>query len=52
MMYVPKGMPDYRHPSYVDRAAEEIRLVLRASQAGRSSERRRATGERKRCTRS
>src|SRR5262249_39886509 len=31
LLYIPKGMPDYRHPSYVDRAAEEIRLVLRAS---------------------
>src|SRR5439155_9257271 len=32
LLYIPKGMPDYRHPSYVERAAEEIRLVLRASQ--------------------
>src|SRR3989441_374722 len=32
LLYIPKAMPDYRHPSYVDRAAEEIRLVLRASQ--------------------
>ena len=32
LLYIPKGVPDYRHPSYVERAAEEIRLVLRASQ--------------------
>jgi ATP-dependent DNA helicase DinG len=32
LLYIPKAMPDYRHPSYVERAAEEIRLVLRASQ--------------------
>src|SRR5262245_58015130 len=32
LLYVPKTLPDYRHPSYIDRAAEEIRLVLRASQ--------------------
>jgi len=32
ILYIPKSMPDYRHPSYVDRAVEEIRLVLRASQ--------------------
>src|SRR5947207_467701 len=32
LLYIPKAMPDYRHPSYVDRAAEEIRMVLRASQ--------------------
>jgi ATP-dependent DNA helicase DinG len=31
LLYVPKGMPDYRHPSYVDRAASEIRSILRAS---------------------
>jgi ATP-dependent DNA helicase DinG len=31
VLYVPKSMPDYRHPSYVARAAEEIREVLRAS---------------------
>src|SRR5438067_3791400 len=31
LLYIPKAMPDYRHPSYVDRAAEEIRMVLRAS---------------------
>jgi ATP-dependent DNA helicase DinG len=31
LLYVPKGMPDYRHPSYTQRAAEEIRLVLRTS---------------------
>ena len=32
LLYIPKGMPDYRHPSYLDRAAEEIRSILRASQ--------------------
>jgi len=32
LLYVPRAMPDYRHPSYLDRAAEEIRSVLRASQ--------------------
>src|SRR5213593_1957682 len=32
LLYIPRTMPDYRHPSYLDRAAEEIRLVLRASQ--------------------
>lgn len=32
LLYVPKGMPDYRHPSYLDRAADEIRSILRASQ--------------------
>jgi ATP-dependent DNA helicase DinG len=32
LLYIPKGMPDYRHPSYLDRAADEIRLILRASQ--------------------
>jgi ATP-dependent DNA helicase DinG len=32
LLYIPNGMPDYRHPSYLERAAEEIRLVLRASQ--------------------
>jgi ATP-dependent DNA helicase DinG len=31
LLYIPKGMPDYRHPKYVERAVEEIRLVLRAS---------------------
>src|SRR5262249_31578789 len=31
LLYVPKAMPDYRDPSYVARAAEEIRSVLRAS---------------------
>ena len=31
LLYVPKAMPDYRHPSYVARAAEEIHSVLRAS---------------------
>jgi ATP-dependent DNA helicase DinG len=32
LLYIPKGMPDYRHASYIDRAVEEIRLVLRVSQ--------------------
>ena len=31
LLYIPKSMPDYRHPSYVERAAKEIRFVLRAS---------------------
>ena len=31
LLYIPKSMPDYRHPSYVEKAAKEIRLVLRAS---------------------
>jgi ATP-dependent DNA helicase DinG len=32
LLYIPKGMPDYRQPSYLDRAADEIRCILRASQ--------------------
>jgi ATP-dependent DNA helicase DinG len=32
LLYIPHRMPDYRHPSYLERAAEEIKLVLRASQ--------------------
>ena len=31
LLYIPRTMPDYRHPSYLDRAAEEIRAILRAS---------------------
>jgi len=31
MLYVPKRMPDYRHPSYPTRAAEEITRILEAS---------------------
>jgi ATP-dependent DNA helicase DinG len=31
MLYVPKGMPDYRHPSYLKRATEEICNVLKAT---------------------
>jgi ATP-dependent DNA helicase DinG len=31
LLYVPKGMPDYRHPSYLGRAAEEIKKILAAS---------------------
>jgi ATP-dependent DNA helicase DinG len=32
LLYIPQALPDYRNPSYVERAAEEIRQVLRASQ--------------------
>jgi ATP-dependent DNA helicase DinG len=32
MLYVPKRMPDYRHPAYLKRAVEEIKAVLQASQ--------------------
>jgi ATP-dependent DNA helicase DinG len=35
LLYTPKQMPDYRHPSYLSRAVEEIRAILRAS-AGRA----------------
>jgi ATP-dependent DNA helicase DinG len=31
MLYVPKQMPDYRHPTYLNRAAQEIRNILNAS---------------------
>jgi len=31
MLYVPKRMPDYRHPTYLNRAAQEIRDILNAS---------------------
>jgi ATP-dependent DNA helicase DinG len=31
MLYVPAKMPDYRHPSYLDRAAQEIKGILAAS---------------------
>src|SRR5262249_8136996 len=31
LLYIPGAMPDYRDPSYQDRAAEEIRAILRAS---------------------
>jgi ATP-dependent DNA helicase DinG len=31
LLYIPRGMPDYREASYQDRAAEEIRAILRAS---------------------
>jgi ATP-dependent DNA helicase DinG len=31
LLYIPTAMPDYRHPSYLDRSAEEIRAILRAS---------------------
>ncbi len=32
LLYLPKAMPDYRHPTYLSRAAEEIGAILRASQ--------------------
>ena len=32
MLYVPKGMPDYRHHSYLARAVEEVKNILKASQ--------------------
>lgn len=32
LLYIPRGMPDYRHPSYLERAAAEIRSILQASQ--------------------
>ncbi|HET9217932.1 MAG TPA: ATP-dependent DNA helicase [Terriglobia bacterium] len=31
MLYVPQRMPDYRHPSYLNRAVEEIKNILNAS---------------------
>ena len=31
MLYVPGRMPDYRHPSYLNRAVEEIQNILNAS---------------------
>jgi ATP-dependent DNA helicase DinG len=31
LLYIPKSMPDYRDPSYLHHAAEEIREILRAS---------------------
>src|SRR5213594_2724222 len=31
LLYIPTAMQDYRHPSYLDRAAEEIRAILQAS---------------------
>ena len=31
MLYTPKGMPDYRHPAYLNRAVQEIRSILNAS---------------------
>src|SRR5688572_2592863 len=31
MLYVPRRLPDYRHPSYLNRAVEEIRNILSAS---------------------
>src|SRR5438309_389520 len=32
LLYIPKSMPDYRDPSYLHYAAEEIRAILHASQ--------------------
>jgi ATP-dependent DNA helicase DinG len=31
LLYVPRQMPDYRHPTYLQRAVEEIRTILSAS---------------------
>ena len=31
MLYVPRRMPDYRHPSYLNRAVQEIKSILNAS---------------------
>jgi ATP-dependent DNA helicase DinG len=31
LLYVPRRMPDYRHPSYLNRAVEEIKNVLEVS---------------------
>ena len=31
-LYVPGDLPDYRHPSYLDRAAEDIKTILDISQ--------------------
>src|SRR6059036_1655858 len=31
LLYIPRRMPDYRDPSYLNRAAEEIRAILKAS---------------------
>jgi ATP-dependent DNA helicase DinG len=31
LLYLPKAMPDYRDASYLDRAAQEIRSILRVS---------------------
>ena len=33
MLYVPKGMPDYRHPGYLKRAVEEIKNIARECNA-------------------
>jgi ATP-dependent DNA helicase DinG len=32
LLYIPKGMPDYRHPSYLQQAVKEIETILKASQ--------------------
>ena len=31
MLYVPRGIPDYRSPRYLEKAAAEIRAILKAS---------------------
>jgi ATP-dependent DNA helicase DinG len=31
LLYVPNDLPDYRHPAYLERAAGEIRSILRAT---------------------
>jgi ATP-dependent DNA helicase DinG len=31
MLYVPRRLPDYRHPTYLNRAVEEIKNILNAS---------------------
>src|SRR5215467_6191368 len=31
LLYIPKAMPDYRDPAYLQHASEEIRAILRAS---------------------
>src|SRR5688572_9104603 len=31
VLYVPRRLPDYRHPSYLNRAVEEIKNILNAS---------------------
>jgi ATP-dependent DNA helicase DinG len=35
LLYVPAHMPDYRHPTYLERAVDEIKKILEAS-AGRA----------------
>jgi ATP-dependent DNA helicase DinG len=31
LLYIPRNLPDYRHAAYLERALEEIRLILRAT---------------------